>query len=128
MSRALSLFQVPRPLYPERADDAPEGWLEEFGASSAGRIARKFAARRGRMRNFIKAVHAKKGAYAGLGLEALGEAARELRRSLRRDGLTDDLVASAFALVRETSGVALGMRHHDCQLQGGWVMLNGMIA
>jgi preprotein translocase subunit SecA len=80
------------------------------------------------MRKFIKAVHAKKGAYAGLGLEALGEAARELRRSLRRDGLTDDLVASAFALVRETSGVALGMRHHDCQLQGGWVMLNGMIA
>src|SRR4029077_6561602 len=61
-------------------------------------------------------------------LAALGEAARELRRLLRRDGLREDLVARAFSLVREVSHQAVGMRHFDSQLRGGWVMLNGMIA
>jgi preprotein translocase subunit SecA len=128
MSRALSLFEVPRPLYPERADHAPDGWLEQVGMELGGRVARRFAARPARMREFIGAVHASESRYAGLSLEQLGQAARELRRLLRREGLADQHVAAAFALVRESAGLTLGMRHHDCQLQGGWVMLNGMIA
>ena len=43
-------------------------------------------------------------------------------------GLDDEGVIAGFALVREFSGRVLGLRHHDCQLQGGWVMLNGMVA
>jgi preprotein translocase subunit SecA len=129
MSRAdAGLFQVPRPLYPERVDHVPEGWIEEKGLEVAGSIARRFAARPSRMRDFVAAVHVQAARYAGLDLPGLGAAARELRKELRRDGLEDALVARAFALIRETSGVVLGMRHFDCQLQGGWVMVNGMIA
>jgi preprotein translocase subunit SecA len=128
MSRAVSLFEVPRPLYPERADQAAEGWLEETGIELAGRMARRFAARQGRMRDFIASVHRHAQEYAGMDVRALGEAGRELRKLLRKQGLEDELVARAFALVRETAGVTIGMRHFDVQLQGGWVMLNGMIA
>ncbi len=128
MSDAAALFAVPRPLYPERADDAAEGWLEETGAELVGGVARRFAARRRRMHDFVAAVHRHAKAYAGIDLAAVADAAREVRRALRRDGLGDETLARAFALVRETSGVALGMRHFDCQLMGGWVMVNGMIA
>ena len=51
-----------------------------------------------------------------------------LREQLRLKGLNDDSCSMCFALVRELSERTLGMRHHDSQLQGGWVMLNGMIA
>ncbi len=51
-----------------------------------------------------------------------------LRQSLRREGLRPAHVARAFTLVREAAGRRLGMRHHDCQLQGGWVMLWGQVA
>ena len=37
-------------------------------------------------------------------------------------------MAEAFALVRETAGQLIGMRHFDVQLKGGWIMLNGMVA
>ncbi|HYJ18154.1 MAG TPA: prepilin peptidase, partial [Burkholderiales bacterium] len=55
--------------------------------------------------------------------------AAALRPRLRRDGFSDlALAGEAFALVREASGRTIGMRHFECQLMGGWAMLNGMIA
>ena len=51
-----------------------------------------------------------------------------LRRDLHRNGLRPDLVASAFAVIRELSGRTLGMRHFDVQLLGGWAMMRGKIA
>lgn len=47
---------------------------------------------------------------------------------MRQQGLTDKLLARAFAAVREASLRTLGMRHHDVQLIGGWALLQGMIA
>ncbi|MBV1959592.1 MAG: preprotein translocase subunit SecA [Pseudomonadales bacterium] len=69
----------------------------------------------------------------GLQLPALDESAlqgriKSYRQKLQQQGLTDAHVAEGFALVREVSHRTLGLRHHDCQLQGGWYMLNGMIA
>ena len=43
-------------------------------------------------------------------------------------GFEPGLVARAFALVREAAERTVGMRHFDCQLVGGWVLLNGMVA
>ena len=37
-------------------------------------------------------------------------------------------MAQTFALVREVAARALGMRHFDVQVMGGWILLNGMIA
>lgn len=47
---------------------------------------------------------------------------------MRQQGMTDKLLARAFAAVREASLRTLGMRHHDVQLIGGWALLQGMIA
>ncbi|MBH0209673.1 MAG: preprotein translocase subunit SecA, partial [Nitrospira sp.] len=38
------------------------------------------------------------------------------------------LVCRSFALVREVAHRTLSQRHHDVQIFGGWVMLNGCIA
>jgi preprotein translocase subunit SecA len=51
-----------------------------------------------------------------------------LRRDLHRHGLRPDLVASAFAVIREVSGRTLGMRHFNVQLLGGWAMMRGKVA
>ncbi len=56
------------------------------------------------------------------------KAAAELRLVLRRDGFSVPAVAQSFALIREVAGRAIGMRHFDSQIRGGWIMLNGMIA
>ena len=50
-------------------------------------------------------------------------------RQRHADGATlDDLLAEAFATVRETSRRVLGMRHFDVQLIGGMVLHQGRIA
>lgn len=53
---------------------------------------------------------------------------QSLRRRLWRDHLSPEGVACALATVREVSHRELGMRHHDEQMIGGWIMLNGMLA
>lgn len=70
---------------------------------------------------------------AGLRLQTLSESSlrdevRQLRERLFVDGLVPDNLVSAFALIREYSWRILGMRHHESQLRGGLVMLQGMIA
>jgi preprotein translocase subunit SecA len=55
-------------------------------------------------------------------------AMEDLRRRLRREGLTEALVGEAFAKVRAAAERTVGMRHFDVQLVGGWAMLQGMVA
>jgi preprotein translocase subunit SecA len=62
------------------------------------------------------------------GTADLGERATELRRRLGAEGLVEDLVVRAFALVREAASRTLGMRPHDEQVVGGFVLLRGMLA
>ena len=59
---------------------------------------------------------------------ALRERASVLRRRARGGGDLDALLPEAFALVREASVRALGMRHFDVQLIGGIVLHEGKIA
>lgn len=60
--------------------------------------------------------------------EQLSEYTAELRYVLKCEGQTDRLIARCFALVREAAGRAIGMRHFDVQLIGGWAMARGMLA
>ncbi len=48
-------------------------------------------------------------------------------RLKKKEGL-DDILVEAFAVVRETSGRVLNMRHFDVQLIGGMVLHEGLIA
>jgi len=77
---------------------------------------------------FLAAVNSAAEAYVSLGELKQRWHIKELRRRLYSEGLKDELVAQAFALVRELATRHLEMRHHDVQLYGGRVMLNGMIA
>jgi preprotein translocase subunit SecA len=67
-------------------------------------------------------------ALASMNDAQLRAVAAELRVELRRTGFGEEAVARSFALVREVAGRTLGMRHFDCQLMGGWILLNGLVA
>jgi len=55
------------------------------------------------------------------------EAETELKKKIRRQAL-DELLPEAFAVVREASVRAIGLRHFDVQMVGGMVLHQGGIA
>ncbi len=112
--------------YPER-EDVRESWLDRTTSAAFGALYQRFGPNH-LDRGFLRQV-----ARASEGLELLtthelSEMASVLRRNLHRNGLRSDLVARAFAVIREVSGRTLGMRHFDVQLLGGWAMMRGKVA
>ncbi len=65
---------------------------------------------------------------AALDDNALQGKTAEFRNRIEQGETLDDLLAEAFAVVRETSKRTLGMRHFDVQLIGGIVLHRGTIA
>jgi preprotein translocase SecA subunit len=63
-----------------------------------------------------------------LSAEALRAKTDELRKRLGDGETLDDVLAEAFAAVREASRRTTGMRHFDVQLIGGMVLHGGRIA
>ena len=116
-----------RGAYPERWEPRA-GRLERLCAPVTGMVVRQVRRRRLRLQRLVRAVTA-----YGRTLEDLGEAqlrviADDLRHCLRREGFHAEVVARAFALVREATRRTVGMRHFDVQVMGGWVLLHGMVA
>src|SRR5918993_468824 len=60
--------------------------------------------------------------------EQLRDKTSEFRRRLAEGATVDDLLAEAFAVVREAGRRVLHMRHFDVQLMGGMVLHSGRIA
>ena len=125
MSTAAS--SLPGAAYPER-EEPREGKLERFFTAL-----RYFTGGGGtRERSLVRIVAATEQAGEELGeitAEELRARATALRARLRREGFADlALAGSAFALVREAATRALGLRHFEVQMIGGWAMLNGMLA
>ena len=113
--------------YPER-DDAPAGKLERLINELRYLTGRVESGKR-RLGRIVDAVAAQAEAIQAIPDADLRVRAAALRPQLRRRGFDDlELVAQAFALVREASVRAIKMRHFDVQLIGGWAMLRGMIA
>ena len=113
--------------YPQR-EDARDGWFDRAAAGIAGFIRQRAYGRNPRHAEFLARVD-----EAARGSERLSDAqlrARvpELRRRLYSEGLQEQLVAAAFALVRQVAERRVGMRPFDVQLLGGRVMLDGKIA
>jgi len=113
--------------YPER-DVPKEGWFDRQGARLASPLLR-----RARVRQCVRTAIVDHVAEHGRGLERLSDEqitqwAKQVRDQLRRDGLSEELVARSFALVREVAHRTLAQRHYDVQIFGGWVLLNGCIA
>src|ERR1700704_5198686 len=60
--------------------------------------------------------------------EELRQEADRLRERARNGETLDDLLYESFALTREASKRALGLRHFDVQMIGGMVLHDGAIA
>lgn len=115
-------------VYPERQEPSDERWLDRVGEAVTGRVGRALRARAVRSGWILGRVALAGQRYRDCSAEEFAQLTRELRLQLRRQGITPELAAQAFALVREASGRALGMRHFDVQIRGGWILLNGMVA
>jgi len=112
--------------YPER-EDVRESWLDRTTSAVFGALYQRFGPNH-LDRGFLRQVARASEGLEPLTTHELSEMATVLRRDLHRNGLRPDLVASAFAVIREVSGRTLGMRHFDVQLLGGWAMMRGKVA
>jgi preprotein translocase subunit SecA len=112
--------------YPER-EDVRESWLDRTTSAALGALYQRFGPNQ-LDRGFLRQVATASEGFEVLTTHKLSEMATALRRDLHRNGLRPDLVASAFAVIRELSGRTLGMRHFDVQLLGGWAMMRGKVA
>ena len=56
------------------------------------------------------------------------ERTKELKQRIAKKETLDDILAEAFALVREAAKRALNQRHYDAQLMGGMALHQGKIA
>jgi preprotein translocase subunit SecA len=113
--------------YPQR-EDIRDSWLDRTAASTTGFLRQHIYRRSKGYLRFVNEVNRQAEALDGLGDLELRLRIKDLRQHLYSEGLKDELVAQSFSLVREFATRRLGMRHHDVQLYGGRVMLNGMIA
>ena len=113
--------------YPQR-EDIRDSWLDRVAAGVVGFIRQYGPGRNPHYQRFVATVNKKSAGLDMLDNEEMKTRVAELRKRLYSEGLKDDLVAENFAIVREVASRRLNMRHHDVQLYGGWVMLQGMIA
>ena len=72
-----------------------------------------------RLRNYADAINALEPDFEQLTDEELRNETNELRERYANGESLDDLLAEAFAAVREAARRTLGMRHFDVQLMGG---------
>jgi preprotein translocase subunit SecA len=113
--------------YPQR-EDMRDGWFDRAADNAIGFLHQHVRGRKPRFRGFVRKVERRAEGLSAMEDSVLDERVRDCRARLYSEGLEDDLVAEAFALIREMTSRKLGMRHFDVQLYGGWVMLRGMIA
>jgi len=79
-------------------------------------------------RRFVALVNAREAELRAAEATALRARLQALARQLQGQGFRDEVIGEAFAVVREASRRALGMRHHDVQLLAGRTLLRGQIA
>ena len=81
-----------------------------------------------RLRQTVKQINALEDEIKALTDDALKAKTGEFKQRLSTGETLDDILPEAFAVVREASTRALGMRHFDVQLIGGMVLHQGKIS
>ena len=76
----------------------------------------------------VVAINEREAAVKGLSDAELTAKTQEFKLRIANGEPVDDLMAEAFAVVREAGIRVLGMRHFDSQLIGGIVLHRGKIA
>lgn len=114
-------------IYPERKEPRLE-WLDRMTATAGGLLAPWVRPSAARLSRIVELVNAYGPSMNELSEHQVLEKASGLGKKLRMEGFPENLVAEAFAIVREVADRTIGIRHFDVQLIGGWVLLNGMVA
>jgi preprotein translocase subunit SecA len=96
------------------------GWRKIFGSAN-DRVIKALAP-------VIKQINAYEPEISILSDEALKSQTNKFKLSLANGATLDDILAEAFATVREVAKRTLQQRHFDVQLMGGLVLHKGMIA
>ena len=78
--------------------------------------------------SLIKKINSLEPTFEKLSDVELKRKSEELKINVRSEGLKEEYLPEAFALVREASKRTLGQRHFDVQLIGGIVLFRGQIA
>src|SRR4030042_244591 len=112
-------------IYPEREEPRIKK-ADQWAASVAGKFAPWLRPRASRFAGIIEAVDRHAASVEGLGDHEILGLTRKLRQRLRNEGYTEELVAQAFAMVREVSRRTIGLRHLDVPLIGGAGGLRGV--
>ncbi|WP_300666909.1 preprotein translocase subunit SecA [Desulfoluna sp.] len=112
---------------PER-EVTPPGLLDRWSDFLLGGIIATAKAARNRRSNMASEVGRHGPEMAALDEDGVRQRVMELRMALCRQGFDGEIVARAFALIREVSERTLGMRPFDVQIMGAWAMISGMIA
>ena len=76
----------------------------------------------------VTAINAYETQYSALTDEQLKAKTIEFKARLEKGATLDELLAEAFAVVREASQRTLGLRHYDVQMVGGMVLHDGKIS
>jgi preprotein translocase subunit SecA len=122
--RRLARSPIERPQRQPNRDNA----FRRAAHALHGWTSRPFLARPDRFRRFVPAILAE-----GAALEAMDDAEfaahiHQFREGLVRGAAASTALVSAFALVREVAGRALGMRHFESQILGGLAIYHGAVA
>jgi len=112
---------------PEREVKAP-GFFDRWGDFLVGGMVASAKAWRNRRSKMASEVGRHGPEAAALDADGVRQRVMDLRMELCRKGFEREIVARAFALIREMSDRTLGMRPFDVQVMGAWAMLSGMIA
>jgi len=97
------------------------GLLKKIFGSRNERLVRQYAYK-------VRAINAFEKAISALSDEQLRAKTGEFRQQLADGATVEEILAEAFAVVREASVRVLGMRHFDVQMIGGMVLNDGKIA
>ena len=112
--------------YPER-QDAKESWLDRRVRTLSGAADRRRQAARPRLEAFVRSVETQALGLSDESDAGLAPRIQSLRERLVIEGLSEELLPTCFALVREVARRTLGTPHYDVQLAAGWLMARGML-
>ncbi|HZX33538.1 MAG TPA: preprotein translocase subunit SecA [Rhodocyclaceae bacterium] len=110
--------------YLERLEQ-PDHQVEEWLRAAAARFVVGGTKRTGR---FVDRVNALEESVRTRSDDGLRQGLQASAKQMQKFGFRDDLIAEAFAVIREASRRTLGKRHHDVQLLAGHTLLRGRIA
>ena len=113
--------------YPERRNAADDAFTRVARRAQAA-IASLTGVDTRRYRRFLEQVRQASAALDTMGPEGVQQRLIRTRALLGRDGLTDSVVADAFALVNEACVRSLGIRLFESQLIAARIMLDNRLA